>query len=136
MFSFCFSFLFSAAYVKLYLFSGRYCIAKLKTAVARRTLEPMYQETLKFNTNHRGCVLQVTVWGDYGKLDRKVFMGVAQIVLDDLNLSSMVIGWYKLYSVTSIISDISLMTGSSADLSGTVSGYSIASDGTVKSAKN
>ena len=81
-------------------------------------------------------MLQVTVWGDYGKLDRKVFMGVAQIVLDDLNLSSMVIGWYKLYSVTSIISDISLMTGSSADLSGTVSGYSIASDGTVKSAKN
>lgn len=121
--------------MKLYLFRGRYCIEKLKTTAARRTLEPMYQETLKFNQNHKGCVLQLTVWGDYGKLDRKVFMGVAQIVLDDLNLSSMVIGWYKLYSVTSVITDIMLLASSSIDLSGTESGYSIASD-SAKSAKN
>ena len=44
------------------------------------------------------------VWGDYGRMERKVFMGVAQINLDDLNLSSMVIGWYKLFANSSLVS--------------------------------
>ena len=50
-------------------------------------------------------VFQVTVWGDYGRIEgKKVFMGVAQIMLDDLNLSAMVIGWYKLFGTTSLVS--------------------------------
>lgn len=49
--------------------------------------------------------LQVTVWGDYGRLEgKKVFMGVAQIMLDNLNLSEMVFGWYKLFGTTSLVS--------------------------------
>jgi len=44
------------------------------------------------------------VWGDYGRSDRKVFMGVAQIKLDDLDLSSMAIGWYKLFTQSSLVS--------------------------------
>ena len=47
---------------------------------------------------------QVTVWGDYGRSDRKVFMGVVQIKLDSLNLASMAIGWYKLFSNLSLVS--------------------------------
>lgn len=48
---------------------------------------------------------QVTVWGDYGRLEgRKVFMGVAQIMLDKLNLNEMVFGWYKLYGTASLVS--------------------------------
>ena len=43
------------------------------------------------------------MWGDYGRSDRKVFMGVAQIKLDDLDLSSMAIGWYKLFSNSSLV---------------------------------
>ena len=113
-------------YIKLYLFNGTCCVEKQKTSSKRRTLNPTFQETLKFEANHRGTILQLTIWGDYGKLDRKVFMGVAQIVLDELNLSESVLGWYKLYSVSSIISDLSVLT-STADLSGTESGYSIAS---------
>lgn len=31
-------------------------------------------------------------------------MGVAQIMLDDLNLSNIVIGWYKLFGTTSLVS--------------------------------
>jgi len=31
-------------------------------------------------------------------------MGVAQIKLDDLDLSSMAIGWYKLFSNSSLVS--------------------------------
>lgn len=45
------------------------------------------------------------MWGDYGRIEgKKVFMGVAQIMLDDLNLSNIVIGWYKLFGTTSLVS--------------------------------
>ena len=48
-------------------------------------------------------LFQLTVWGDYGRMDRKVFMGVAQILLDQLNLSNIVIGWYKLFTSSSLV---------------------------------
>ena len=35
---------------------------------------------------------------------KKVFMGVAQIMLDDLDLSNIVIGWYKLFGTSSLVS--------------------------------
>ncbi|XP_062528507.1 regulating synaptic membrane exocytosis protein 2 isoform X11 [Bombyx mori] len=93
-----------APYVKVYLVSGKRCIAKAKTTTARRTLDPLYQQTLTFRENFKGCVLQVTVWGDYGRIEgKKVFMGVAQIMLDDINLSNIVIGWYKLFGTTSLV---------------------------------
>lgn len=90
-----------APYVKVYLVNGKKCIEKAKTSTARKTLDPFYQESLAFRENFRGCILQVTVWGDYGRFEgKKVFMGVAQIVLDDLNLNQMVFGWYKLFDAT------------------------------------
>lgn len=94
-----------APYVKVYLVNGKKCIAKAKTTTVRKTLEPLYQQQLQFKENFQGCILQVTVWGDYGRLEgRKVFMGIAQILLDDLNLNDMVIGWYKLFGTTSLVS--------------------------------
>ena len=36
-------------------------------------------------------------------MDKKTFMGVAQIVIDDLDLSNIVIGWYKLFNTSSVI---------------------------------
>lgn len=62
---------------------------------------------------------QVTVWGDYGsgdrggersrgdRMDKKTFMGMAQIALDDLDLGRIVIGWYKLFSPTIIVNTAS-----------------------------
>ncbi|XP_037808534.1 uncharacterized protein LOC119601591 isoform X3 [Lucilia sericata] len=93
-----------APYVKVYLVSGKKCIDKMKTSTARRTLEPLYQQQLVFqHCNTKGCVLQVTVWGDYGRIEKKVFMGVAQIMLDQIDLSNgIVIGWYKLFGTTSL----------------------------------
>uniref|UniRef100_A0A1B6C1J7 C2 domain-containing protein n=1 Tax=Clastoptera arizonana TaxID=38151 RepID=A0A1B6C1J7_9HEMI len=92
-----------APYVKVYLVSGKKCLAKAKTSTARRTLDPLYQQPLSFREPFQGCILQVTVWGDYGRIEgKKVFMGVAQIMLDDLNLSNIVIGWYKLFGTTSL----------------------------------
>ncbi|CAO1439599.1 unnamed protein product [Diamesa serratosioi] len=94
-----------APYVKVYLVSGKKCIAKSKTTAARKTLDPLYQQTLAFREPFQGCILQVTVWGDYGRIEgKKVFMGVAQIMLDNLNLSHIVIGWYKLFGTTSLVS--------------------------------
>ncbi|XP_015120560.1 regulating synaptic membrane exocytosis protein 2 [Diachasma alloeum] len=93
-----------APYVKVYLVNGKKCIEKAKTTTAaRKTLEPFYQQTLTFRENFQGCYLQVTVWGDYGRIEgKKVFMGVAQIALDHLNLSEEVFGWYKLFGSTSL----------------------------------
>ncbi|XP_076548355.1 rab3 interacting molecule isoform X1 [Osmia lignaria lignaria] len=92
-----------ASYVKVYLVNGKKCIAKAKTDAARKTLDPFYQQSLSFRENCRGCILQVTVWGDYGRLEgKKVFMGIAQIVLDELNLNEMVFGWYKLFGNISL----------------------------------
>ncbi|XP_047736785.1 regulating synaptic membrane exocytosis protein 1 [Hyalella azteca] len=94
-----------APYVKVYLVDGKKCVAKAKTATARRTLDPLYQQQLIFHERYHGCVLQVTVWGDYGRMEgRKIFMGVAQILLDDLDLSNIVIGWYKLFGTSSLVS--------------------------------
>ena len=50
---------FSAPWVKVYLVSGKRCMAKAKTAVARRTLDPLYQQQLVFHEKFSGCVLQV-----------------------------------------------------------------------------
>ncbi|XP_058117716.1 regulating synaptic membrane exocytosis protein 2 [Anopheles ziemanni] len=94
-----------APYVKVYLVSGKKCIEKAKTTTARKTLDPLYQQQLVFREPFANCILQVTVWGDYGRMEgKKVFMGVAQIMLDNLNLSHIVIGWYKLFGTTSLVS--------------------------------
>nr|XP_029135749.1 regulating synaptic membrane exocytosis protein 1-like isoform X5 [Labrus bergylta] len=92
-----------APYVKVYLLDNGSCKAKKKTKIARKTLEPLYQQHLLFEESPQGKVLQVIVWGDYGRLDHKCFMGVAQILLEDLDLSSTVIGWYKLFPPSSLV---------------------------------
>jgi len=94
-----------APYVKVYLVDGKRCLSKAKTTTApRRTLDPLYQQTLVFTEKYTGCVLQVTVWGDYGRMEgKKIFMGVSQIVLDDLDLSNIAIGWYKLFATSSLV---------------------------------
>ncbi|XP_072250947.1 regulating synaptic membrane exocytosis protein 2 isoform X5 [Leuresthes tenuis] len=92
-----------APYVKVYLLENGACIAKKKTKVARKTLDPLYQQQLPFEESPGGKVLQVIVWGDYGRMDHKSFMGAVQILLDELDLSNMVIGWYKLFPPSSLV---------------------------------
>ncbi|XP_041868377.1 regulating synaptic membrane exocytosis protein 2 isoform X3 [Melanotaenia boesemani] len=92
-----------APYVKVYLMDNGKCILKRRTRLARKTLDPLYQQQLQFEENPEGKVLQIIVWGDYGRMDHKSFMGAAQILLDDLDLSNMVIGWFKLFPATSLV---------------------------------
>ncbi|XP_052455937.1 regulating synaptic membrane exocytosis protein 3-like isoform X15 [Carassius gibelio] len=92
-----------APYVKIYLLHNGAYVAKKKTKIARKTLDPLYQQTLQFEESPQDKVLQVIVWGDYGRMDHKSFMGVAQILLEELDLSSNVIGWYKLFPPSSLV---------------------------------
>ncbi|KAG5830950.1 hypothetical protein ANANG_G00298700 [Anguilla anguilla] len=61
------------------------------------------RQALLFEESPQGKVVQVIVWGDYGRMDHKCFMGVAQILLEELDLSSTVIGWYKLFPPSSLV---------------------------------
>lgn len=59
--AFLFSFLPAPApYVKVYLLDNGTCKAKKKTKIARKTLEPLYQQHLLFDESPQGKVLQVT----------------------------------------------------------------------------
>lgn len=49
----------SAAYIKAYLLENGVCIAKKKTKVARKSLDPLYNQVLLFAESPQGKVLQV-----------------------------------------------------------------------------
>ncbi|KAB0356612.1 regulating synaptic membrane exocytosis protein 3 isoform X1 [Muntiacus reevesi] len=91
-----------ATYIKVYLLENGACLAKKKTKAAKKTCDPLYQQALLFDEGPQGKVLQVIVWGDYGRMDHKCFMGMAQIMLDELDLSAAVTGWYKLFPTSSV----------------------------------
>ncbi|EJD75259.1 rab-3-interacting molecule unc-10 [Loa loa] len=92
-----------APYVKVYLLEGKQCIAKAKTRAVRRTTTPIFQQHIVFSETPRKKMLQITVMADYGRMERKSFMGIAQIRLDDLELGSEpMVGWYKLYHGSSL----------------------------------
>ncbi|XP_045404075.1 regulating synaptic membrane exocytosis protein 3 isoform X1 [Lemur catta] len=91
-----------ATYIKVYLLENGACLAKKKTKVAKKTCDPLYQQALLFDEGPPGKVLQVIVWGDYGRMDHKCFMGMAQIMLDELDLSTAVTGWYRLFPTSSV----------------------------------
>lgn len=80
------------------------CVAKFKTNTMPHTLDPLYQEKFIFRYDYENCVLQVIVWGDYGRKDRKSLMGVSQIQLGGLEISKLVIDWYQLFNAPSMAS--------------------------------
>lgn len=92
----------TAPYVKLYLMSDRKCIGKFKTNRSKPSLDPLFQQQFTFRHEYRNAVLQVIVWADYGKRDRKSLMGVAQIQLASLDISSLVVSWYLLFNAPSM----------------------------------
>lgn len=61
-----------AAYIKAYLLENGVCIAKKKTKVARKSLDPLYNQVLLFPESPQGKVLQVRStegWGVGEKWD-------------------------------------------------------------------
>ena len=49
-----------ATYVKVYLLNNGAYVAKKKTKIARKTLDPLYQQALLFEESPHGKVLQVS----------------------------------------------------------------------------
>ncbi|CAD5229122.1 unnamed protein product [Bursaphelenchus okinawaensis] len=93
-----------APYVKVYLMQGKHCVAKAKTQPARKTTAPLFNQQLSFAESFKHKMLQVTVLGDYGRMERKANMGCVLIRLDDLNLMQQPIkSWYKLFHNNSIM---------------------------------
>uniref|UniRef100_A0A183IG61 C2 domain-containing protein n=1 Tax=Soboliphyme baturini TaxID=241478 RepID=A0A183IG61_9BILA len=92
-----------APYVKVYLLDGKSCLAKAKTAVATRTPEPRFDQHLIFTAPYGGKMLQITVMGDYGRMERRSIIGMAIIRLSSLDLSHSVEGWYKLFPTSAVI---------------------------------
>nr|KAF6507649.1 regulating synaptic membrane exocytosis 1 [Rousettus aegyptiacus] len=60
-----------APYVKVYLLENGACIAKKKTRIARKTLDPLYQQSLVFDESPQGKVLQGTDRPPLTMLSRK-----------------------------------------------------------------
>lgn len=51
-----------APYVKVYLLNNGAYVAKKKTKIARKTLDPLYQQALLFEESPHGKVLQVSLY--------------------------------------------------------------------------
>lgn len=49
----------AATYVKVYVLENGVCLAKKKTKVVKRNLDPTYQQALLFDESPQGKVLQV-----------------------------------------------------------------------------
>ncbi|XP_027847689.1 regulating synaptic membrane exocytosis protein 2 isoform X4 [Aphis gossypii] len=92
-------------YVKVYLVKGKKCVEKHRTKTIKESLQPKYMEMLKFKSSPAGCIIQVSVWGDYGReKGRKVFMGVAVIYMDSITTSpgTSLTEWYRLFGSSSL----------------------------------
>ena len=82
---------------------GKVCHSKAKTSPTRKTTAPVFNQLIEFSEPFKHRNLQVTVLGDCGRIERKLFMGIAQIKLDDLAvLGQPVQSWYKLYHNSSL----------------------------------
>ncbi|OAF70018.1 hypothetical protein A3Q56_02226 [Intoshia linei] len=88
-----------ATYAKIYLVSSaKHLIERQRTNCAKRMTCPLYQETLIFSSLKDAEFLQISIFAEYSKIERKSLVGIAQIRLTNLNLSNLVLGWYKLYN--------------------------------------
>ncbi|XP_025781185.1 synaptotagmin-like protein 3 isoform X1 [Puma concolor] len=92
-------------YVKTYLLPDRSSQGKRKTGVQRNTVDPTFQETLKYRVELAQLVtrrLQVSVW-HLGTLTRRVFLGEVTIPLatwDFEDSSTQCFCWYPLRAKT------------------------------------
>uniref|UniRef100_A0A915EE56 C2 domain-containing protein n=1 Tax=Ditylenchus dipsaci TaxID=166011 RepID=A0A915EE56_9BILA len=85
-----------APYIKAYLMEGKNCIAKAKTQTSRKSTSSLAQQTMVFNVfDTKKKMLQISI---------------AQINLDELDLSQRVVGWYKLFHSNSLVAGSSTQT--------------------------
>ncbi|KAJ0178364.1 hypothetical protein K1T71_006187 [Dendrolimus kikuchii] len=94
------------SYVKCYLRDGDKWLHKRKTRVIRRTTEPHFKQTLKYQANEAlGRTLVVMLWQRCGGFEHNLALGGAEICLDKLTLPQRTYGWYPLFPATSFAAD-------------------------------
>ncbi|XP_073947259.1 regulating synaptic membrane exocytosis protein fife isoform X3 [Choristoneura fumiferana] len=94
------------SYVKCYLRDGDKWLHKRKTRVVRRTTEPHFKQTLKYQANEAlGRTLVVMLWQRCGGFEHNLALGGAEITLDKLTLPQRTYGWYPLFPATSLAAD-------------------------------
>ncbi|KAI5645463.1 c2 domain-containing protein [Phthorimaea operculella] len=90
------------SYVKCYLRDGEKWLHKRKTRVVRRTTEPHFKQTLKYQASEvLGRTLIVMLWQRCGGFEHNLALGGAEIWLDKLTLTQRTYGWYPLFPATS-----------------------------------
>ncbi|XP_040206489.1 synaptotagmin-like protein 3 isoform X2 [Rana temporaria] len=88
-------------YVKTYLLPDRSSASKMKTSVKKNTVDPIFNESLKYTIDHsqlEARTLHVSVW-HAGTLKRKVFLGEVTIPLELWDFgdnSTQSFQWYQL----------------------------------------
>ncbi|XP_064810639.1 synaptotagmin-like protein 4 isoform X2 [Oncorhynchus masou masou] len=80
----------SNPYVKCYLLPDKSRIGKKKTSIKHNTVDPTYNETLKFSISRSQVLnrsLQLSVW-HHARLGRNAFLGEVEVPLDCRNLDA------------------------------------------------
>ncbi|XP_051276787.1 synaptotagmin-like protein 4 isoform X2 [Dicentrarchus labrax] len=80
----------SNPYVKCYLLPDKSRQSKRKTSIKRNTVNPVYQETLKYSISRSQLATRsmlISVW-HHGRLSRNAFLGEVEIPLDCQDLDS------------------------------------------------
>ncbi|KAG7296174.1 hypothetical protein JYU34_021275 [Plutella xylostella] len=91
------------SYVKCYLRDGDKWLHKRKTRIVRRTTEPKFKQTLKYQASEAlGRTLVVMLWQRCGGFEHNLALGGAEICLDKLTLPQRTYGWYPLFAATSL----------------------------------
>ncbi|XP_045766652.1 regulating synaptic membrane exocytosis protein 1 [Maniola jurtina] len=94
------------SYVKCYLRDGDKWLHKRKTRVVRRTTEPHFKQTLKYQASEAlGRTLVVMLWQRCGGFEHNLALGGVEICLDKLTLPQRTYGWYPLFPATSLAAD-------------------------------
>ncbi|KAM3843378.1 synaptotagmin-like protein 1 [Diretmus argenteus] len=88
----------SDPYVKTYLLPDKSSHSKKKTSVKKRTLDPVYDQTLRYKVNAgelRGRTLNLSVW-HAASLGRNVFLGEVEVALSLWDWTSTQPQWHDL----------------------------------------
>ncbi|XP_054026857.1 synaptotagmin-like protein 1 [Dryobates pubescens] len=97
----------SDPYIKTYLLPDKSNRSKRKTAVRKRSLDPIFNETLKYKLEKRdlqGRTLNLSVW-HHDSLGRNLFLGEVEIALGAWDWANTSPEWFSLQPRTPISSD-------------------------------
>lgn len=97
----------SDPYIKTYLLPDKSNRSKRKTSVRKRSLDPVFNETLKYNVRKaelRGRTLNLSVW-HHDALGRNLFLGEVEVPLGEWDWANTRPEWFNLQPRTPIPAD-------------------------------